>query len=1272
MQKGVLENADKYSKAHKRRSRWYRVVVFLAAAVVFCTTYALILPAITLEEGQNELIIPSDSSPIESTAPLETDTAEPPGIEDQKPPPLTDDSTDSDETSSVDTTVVPSDSTDSDDTSTDETTGIPSDSTDSVESSTDETTGIPSDSTDSVESSTDETTGVPSDSTDSVESSTAETTGIPSNSTDSDEASTAETTGTPSDSSTSTETNASIDTSELESDIVSDPNSDSEDPTEDSDKAEPTHKHSDSCFKDGELICGLDEEKSEDTSENQLEKLLEVLPTKESISEQLAGYYSAGDNEGLIGYLDELSSIISFVRTSCDELSKQLDRLETEPSFEEKLTDLEAFIKGLAENRFPRLDGDKAYISSLTPTSSRVESEYERFFEHQVRKGDTITFDYSLTADTYNGESFENARIDLEFVLPFGSSLAEFADTVGLDDAFVTTEQRSIDGIETECQVLYGYATIKLPGSLDGSISVTVGDIPPDSTLSLMLSASTEFSSRDEICELHGQSEYLTAQTNGYLVSATYTAEEQSEFFAELKALIEETKENGELEAESELFESKLLEAFRKNKLSKELFDELSALLEELSEIDLSTIAEPSHGSNWKLLRDSGWFEEYSAYADYSFDDIWDFGYLDVEAASTPAEEAQESSKPSDVQVDDRGGSNFQDDVTVSKTIKGTELENVFDITLTVETKQKIEEVISEPDMAVVIVMDISNTMTDNFGNSTRYKAAMDAAEDFLDITRYQAAMDAAEDFLDKFAESNTLGVSKIGYVAFNTDAHEIFGLTSCTNQNKANALKNTMRTATGKIINASGYGESHKRFTNVEAGLKMASDMLDGVSNKNKFIIFLSDGFPTTYIESGYNGYDTYDSTGRFYDHHIGVPCLYGTSYSDEAAIRARDMATLIKNSGTTIFSIGVDVGGQTIAEYDTHDKDDGFSVIDRTGTTYEIGGASDESAYKNWLGNSIGSGYEKYYYDSENTAELNAAYNQIFAEIKTTVENASKADWVAEDPMPIVNEVENIEFIGFYNSTPELVSTDLLGSHAEGAENTASFAGNTIKWDLKQSGYTSSGSANNTTFSYRLVYRVRLKNENSEFVENQIYDTNGETTLQYKTVKNNVVSDPKTIDFPIPSVHGFLAELEFVKVDTAGNHLSDAEFKLEHSADCSICHGDGNSVAIAEQTAVSASDGRVVFANIPSGHTYTLTETKAPNGYILNDTPYTVKVAYDTITVNDGDWNLEFVNRIYYELPQTGGSGTVGYTVGGITLVSCSLLLLAYTNHRRKKDGR
>lgn len=50
MRHDVLRNAEKYTKVHKRKRLRHRVVTVLAGVVVFCTTYALILPAITLEK----------------------------------------------------------------------------------------------------------------------------------------------------------------------------------------------------------------------------------------------------------------------------------------------------------------------------------------------------------------------------------------------------------------------------------------------------------------------------------------------------------------------------------------------------------------------------------------------------------------------------------------------------------------------------------------------------------------------------------------------------------------------------------------------------------------------------------------------------------------------------------------------------------------------------------------------------------------------------------------------------------------------------------------------------------------------------------------------------------------------------------------------------------------------------------------------------------------------------------------------------------------------
>ena len=55
MKHGALQSAEKYTKAHQGKKRWYRVVTGLACVVVFCTVYALIHPAITMEKGACEI-----------------------------------------------------------------------------------------------------------------------------------------------------------------------------------------------------------------------------------------------------------------------------------------------------------------------------------------------------------------------------------------------------------------------------------------------------------------------------------------------------------------------------------------------------------------------------------------------------------------------------------------------------------------------------------------------------------------------------------------------------------------------------------------------------------------------------------------------------------------------------------------------------------------------------------------------------------------------------------------------------------------------------------------------------------------------------------------------------------------------------------------------------------------------------------------------------------------------------------------------------------------
>lgn len=595
----------------------------------------------------------------------------------------------------------------------------------------------------------------------------------------------------------------------------------------------------------------------------------------------------------------------------------------------------------------------------------------------------------------------------------------------------------------------------------------------------------------------------------------------------------------------------------------------------------------------------------------------------------------------------------LEDGVSVSKIITETKkdgttnLENYFDITLTVKTKSQAKE----QDLAIVIVMDISNTMLEN--------------EVEQGVSRLDAAMSAGEQLINDFATYST-GVSavrKIGYVAFNTHANEIFALSNCKSTETATNLINTMKTSTENIIDNTTddkvYKESIDRFTNIEGGLKRAHDMLhtgEGASIQNKYIIILSDGFPTTYLSTGYTGYNTYtpDATesrsGEFYDHVLNRPVIYGTNYSDEAASRAQIMATTIKNKGTKIYAVGTGIsdGIKTISDYEDslwQRNEDGsykldssgnkilkeFSTIDRKTNNHIIGETVE--SFRRWLGGTgdstnpgIASGYDNgYYFNTTDSDSLSSAYQQIFADIKSS----SDASWVAEDPMNAEGATKNIEFVGLYNDSETVLYDSLTNNLPQVNENdkisnTATYQNDKINWDLKKSTPTiETGEDGVTHYYYQVKYRVRLKNENKKtesteaFKEYTEYFTNGTTTLTYIVNKTDTAPVTKEIDFPIPSVMGYLGELSFNKISSFdGRYLSGATFELIHASDCD-CHKERISPTINTVSKVSENTGLVSFTNIPSGHKYILKETNPPANHIKNETEYTVIVSYGVTKV-------------------------------------------------------
>lgn len=102
---------------------------------------------------------------------------------------------------------------------------------------------------------------------------------------------------------------------------------------------------------------------------------------------------------------------------------------------------------------------------------------------------------------------------------------------------------------------------------------------------------------------------------------------------------------------------------------------------------------------------------------------------------------------------------------------------------------------------------------------------------------------------------------------------------------------------------------------------------------------------------------------------------------------------------------------------------------------------------------------------------------------------------------------------------------------------------------------------------------------------------------------------------------------------------------------------------------------DGEKGELKIPYGATVTISEPSHP-GYSLSfqqgDTLVTNPDENSCQFVITGDVTIIAVNTAGYELPDTGGPGAVWYTTGGLLLMAAAGGLLLYKNRSRRKGGR
>ena len=98
---------------------------------------------------------------------------------------------------------------------------------------------------------------------------------------------------------------------------------------------------------------------------------------------------------------------------------------------------------------------------------------------------------------------------------------------------------------------------------------------------------------------------------------------------------------------------------------------------------------------------------------------------------------------------------------------------------------------------------------------------------------------------------------------------------------------------------------------------------------------------------------------------------------------------------------------------------------------------------------------------------------------------------------------------------------------------------------------------------------------------------------------------------------------------------------------------------------TVTSGEDGYAVIDGLDAG-TYYLTEIKAPEGYVKSDTPLTIVIPKDA----DGE-NVVSVSFANSQIPHTGGTGTLMFTIGGIVIIATAGILLLVSRKKKKTDA-
>lgn len=525
---------------------------------------------------------------------------------------------------------------------------------------------------------------------------------------------------------------------------------------------------------------------------------------------------------------------------------------------------------------------------------------------------------------------------------------------------------------------------------------------------------------------------------------------------------------------------------------------------------------------------------------------------------------------------------------SITKTM-GEVNDGKYPITLNVKARQ--ETTSENADVDVVLVIDLSNSMTNN------------------ETTRLEDTKTAAKAFVKNFiGESGTTNEKRrVAIVTFHNYATRALEFTG--DVDSINSIIDGLKTPTQ--INPK---DTTNGGTNTEDGFKMAKAVADdAVRTENEYVIFLTDGVPTYRNKDSGDGY-TSDSSGTVTSYKEYVAAVEA---GGELTKSVKGIYTIGLLNGYNADSADMDVARRLLAS--SHSELTNYKSCYYPKYAYkDYNDITNGTTNNNRWDTSKDYSYSAGYFEITSTDQSASKLEEIWTELASIIQNNTSGltgdGWTVTDKM-----ADNVTFQNLHDAEMnghKLTLSDngktLTTTLEDGKDFTvATFDSktNTITWHLKEElAVKSEKFDNGYNYDYNLIYYVNFEDTGST----EFRKTNDDTYV-------DVGVDGKKL-YP-PKMPFFINVIGTKVISGTTNTLSGAKFKIyrdEAKTDliAEVTADDSGKFQFqVGQTDLSLSSEESASAEAYTGTIY-LEETEAPYGYQKDNKLHAVMINVTDVT--------------------------------------------------------